>query len=168
MKLFLLRHAEAEDHAPSDAARPLTQRGVEQARTAGHFCARTKIEPELILFSPFLRAEQTARAFAEAWQPDSRTLQPAPFASSGMDPAAALRELRAFERFDRVMLVGHQPDLGLLAATLLGLRDAGNFPVGKASRLSSQPLRDARHSESQTYGARTGKPTITTIATRTM
>lgn len=138
MKLYLLRHAEAEDDAPSDAARRLTPRGVEQARVAGRFCARTGIEPELVLYSPFIRAEQTARTFAEGWPPDARTLQPAPFAASGMDPATALRELRAFERFASVMLVGHQPDVGLLAASLLGLRDAGNLPVGKATLIGLQ------------------------------
>lgn len=133
MRLFLLRHAEAEDHAASDDARRLTPRGMEQARTVGRFCARTGIEPELILFSPFVRADQTARAFAEAWPPDTRTLQPALFAASGMEPEAALEELRAYERFDRVLLVGHQPDLGMLAASLLGWRDVGNLPVEKAT-----------------------------------
>ena len=132
MRLFLLRHAEAEAYAASDDARRLTPLGMEQARTVGQFCLRTSIEPELILFSPFLRTEQTARAFAEAWPPDSRTLQSAPFAASGMEPEAALQELRAYERFSRVMLVGHQPDLALLAASLLGWRDAGSLSVDKA------------------------------------
>ena len=138
MKLYLLRHAEAENEASSDPARRLTPRGVEQARVVGRFCARTGIEPELVLYSPFIRAEQTARAFAEGWPPGARTLQPAPFAASGMDPATALLELRAFERFRSVMLVGHQPDLGLLASSLLGLRDAGNLPVGKATIIGLQ------------------------------
>ena len=133
MRLFLLRHAEAEDDAVSDAARRLTPRGLEQARIAGRFCARVGITPELVLFSPFVRAEQTARAFAEAWPPDARTLQAAPFAASGMHPEAGMRELRAFERFASVMLVGHQPDLGSLAASLLGMRDPNTLPVGKAT-----------------------------------
>lgn len=133
MKLFILRHAEAEDDAPSDAARRLTPRGVEQARVVGRFCARVGIAPELILHSPFVRAEQTARAFAEAWPGDARTLQSAPFATSGMRLEAGMRELLAYERFGSVMLVGHQPDLGLLASSLLGLQDEGNLPVGKAS-----------------------------------
>lgn len=136
MKLFILRHAEAEDNAPSDAARRLTPRGVEQARTAGRFCARTGIEPELILYSPFARTEQTARAFAEAWPPKARVMQAAPFAASGMQPETALHELRAYERFASVLLVGHQPDLGLLAVSLLGLKDAGNLPVGKATLIA--------------------------------
>ena len=133
MKLFILRHAEAVDDAPSDAVRRLTPRGVEQARTVGRFCARVGIVPELILHSPFVRAEQTARAFAEACPPDAPPMQPAPFAASGMRAETGLRELRAYERFGSVMLVGHQPDLGLLVSSLLGLQDAGNLPIGKAS-----------------------------------
>ena len=133
MKLFLLRHAEAENDAHSDEARRLTPRGVEQARMVGRFCARTGIAPGSILHSPFVRTEQTAQAVAEAWPPGTRTLQAAPFAASGMLPEIALVELRAYERFGSVMLVGHQPDIGLLAASLLGLRDAGSLPVGKAT-----------------------------------
>lgn len=141
MKLYLLRHAEAVDDAPSDEARPLTARGIEQARAVGRFCARTGIRPELVLFSPFERTDQTARLFAEAWSSEAITRQSAPFAASGMSPGDALHDLRAYERFGSVMLVGHQPDLGLLAASLLGLRDAGNLPVGKATLIGLQ----ARH-----------------------
>ncbi len=119
--------------AASDEVRCLTPLGIDQARSAGRFCARFGIEPDLILFSPFVRTEQTARAVAEAWPPDARLLQPAPFAASGMEPEKALKELGSYERFGRMMLVGHQPDLGLLAAALLGLRDAGTLPVGKAT-----------------------------------
>ena len=133
MRLYVRRHVEAEDDAPSDAARRLTPRGLEQARTVGRFCARVGIEPELVLFSPYVRAEQTARAFAEAWPTGARTLQTASFAASGMHPEAGLRELRAYERFAGVMLVGHQPDLGSLACSLLGIRDPGALPVGKAA-----------------------------------
>ena len=138
MKLYLLRHAEAEDAASSDAARRLTPRGVEQARAVGRFCARTGIRPGLVLFSPFVRTEQTAHFFAEAWPPEEIILQPAPFAASVMHPATALAELSAYERFGSVMLVGHQPDLGLLAAMLLGLRDAGSLPVGKGTLIGLQ------------------------------
>ena len=133
MRLFLLRHAEAEDHAVSgDEARCLTERGQDQARTVGRFCERTGIEPQLILHSPFVRTRETARAVSEAWPAGSITLQSEPFAASGMEPELALKELRAYERFDQVMLVGHQPDISLLAASLLGLRNPENVTVDKA------------------------------------
>ena len=60
MHLYLLRHAEAADRAPSDAARELTALGSEQAQTVGIFCKKHGIKPNLILTSPFRRAAQTA------------------------------------------------------------------------------------------------------------
>ena len=48
-----------------------------------------------------------------------------------MTPADALTELKAYDKFAEVMIVGHQPDLGELIETLLGLNE--HFPVGKAT-----------------------------------
>ena len=130
MRLYLLRHAEAVDQAPSDAARELTAQGLEQARTVGAFCQRHALKPDLVLTSPFRRAVQTAEPVADALGQSPQTVA---FLASGMTPATALSELRAYQRFTSVMLVGHQPDLGVLAATLLGLQNADALPVGKAA-----------------------------------
>jgi phosphohistidine phosphatase SixA len=40
--------------------------------------------------------------------------------------------LAAYHEFPAVMLVGHQPDLGFLAATLLGMENMQNLRVRKA------------------------------------
>ena len=130
MKLYVLRHAEAVDHAPTDAARELTPHGLEQARRVGEFCRQHDLAPELVLTSPYRRAVQTAELFAAAL---GQTPQEAPFLASGMHPATALRELTAYTRLGAVVLVGHQPDLGQLITTLIGLPREENFPVGKAS-----------------------------------
>ena len=130
MTLYLLRHAEAEDHAATDSARQLTPHGLAQARAVGAFCQRHHLAADLILTSPYRRAVQTAELFAA---PFGQTPQPAPFLASGMHPADALDELSAYDRFDSLLLVGHQPDLGLLITALLGLVSEENFPVGKAS-----------------------------------
>ena len=130
MTLYLLRHAEAEDRAPTDAARQLTPHGLDQARHVAAFCLRHDLRPDLILTSPFRRTIQTAELVAAVF---GQTPQPAPFLASGMHPADALDELRAYDRFDSVLLVGHQPDLGLLIAALLGLESDDNLAVGKAA-----------------------------------
>lgn len=130
MQLYLLRHAEASDRAPTDAARELTALGSEQAQTVGTFCKRHGLKFNLVLTSPFRRTMQTAHVVAAAL---GLTAQPAGFLASGMDPENALMELGAFQQFASVMLVGHQPDLGQLAATLLGLRNDAALSVGKAS-----------------------------------
>ena len=131
MHLYLLRHADAEPSADSDRARRLTLKGTEQARTVGEFCRRQSLRPALILTSPYVRTVQTA-AFVTAALGRDEALEGS-FLASGMDTPTALAELVAYQRFESVMLVGHQPDLGELAARLLGLASPGNLPVSKAS-----------------------------------
>ena len=131
MELYLLRHAEAEDNAASDSARELTPKGQEQARAIGEFCRRQAIRPGLIVTSPYRRTVQTAELVAAAL--DDCPVEEAPFLSSGMNSHTAFTELRAYQKLDRVMIVGHQPDFGQLAAALLGLMSPENMPVNKAS-----------------------------------
>ncbi|MBE2180410.1 MAG: phosphohistidine phosphatase SixA [Chthoniobacterales bacterium] len=130
MQLHLLRHAEAESFAPSDAARTLTAKGTEQARRVGRYCGKHGLVPQVILTSPVTRALQTAKLVAG--QLDGVELTEVPWAACGMDPLEALAEIKAYAEFDSVMLVGHQPDLGLLAASLLGLPRAAALRVRKA------------------------------------
>jgi phosphohistidine phosphatase len=130
MVLYLLRHAEAEVLAASDRARRLTPKGDEQAQRVGKFCRKQGLEPGVILSSPVTRALQTAKlVLKNLSEPE---LIEVPWAACGMDPQTAMRELNAFNRFPSVMLVGHQPDLGALAATLLGLPHVQSLRVRKA------------------------------------
>ena len=131
MLFYLLRHAAAEDDAPSDAARDLTTAGQAQAQAVGDFCARKHIRPALILTSPYRRTVQTAEAVAGALGLEN-VVQEERFLSSGVEPETALAELQAFGWAQSLLVVGHQPDLGLLAGTLLGLTSPGGLPFGKA------------------------------------
>lgn len=130
MTLYLLRHAEAETFADCDSARRLTPKGKTQAERAGNFCRRHGLQPAAILTSPVTRARQTAEIVAGAL--DHTTLFDVAWAACGMDPATAVRELQSHANLGRVMLVGHQPDLGHLAALLIGCRDAGSLHVRKS------------------------------------
>jgi phosphohistidine phosphatase len=130
MLIYLLRHAEAEMLAASDQARRLTPKGDEQALRVGKFCRRQGIEPAVILSSPVTRAVQTAKLVAKSL-PEAE-LDEVPWAKCGMDPWAAMDELKAYAKFPSVMLVGHQPDLGGLAAALLGMPSVHPLRVRKA------------------------------------
>ena len=130
MLLCLLRHAEAEVLAASDRARRLTPKGEEQAARAGKFCRKQGLEPAVILSSPVTRALQTARLVAESLT-DAQLIE-VPWAACGMDPWKAMDELEAYAKFPAVMLVGHQPDLGALAAALLGMTNVQSLHVRKA------------------------------------
>lgn len=130
MMLYLLRHAEAEAHAISDSARRLTAKGEQQAGRTGKFCRKHGIRPAVILSSPVTRALQTAKIVAEVLD-DAEVIE-APWAACGMDPCSAADELESCAKLPSVMLVGHQPDLGDLAAMLLGIGNAAALRVRKS------------------------------------
>ncbi|MFZ9938066.1 MAG: phosphohistidine phosphatase SixA [Chthoniobacterales bacterium] len=130
MTLFLLRHAEAESLAASDSARRLTGKGEAQAERTGKFCRRHGLVPEVILSSPVARALQTARIVAKIL--GGTELIEVAWAACGMAPHQAVQELDAYRRMSSVMLVGHQPDLGALASSLIGCGDPAALHVRKS------------------------------------
>ncbi len=138
MELYLLRHAKAERAAASDDARVLTTEGRAAAERVGKFCRTVGIRPELVLTSPLVRAQETARLVAAACGGEVLT---APFAASGMSPSVALHYLQEYRRFQSLMLVGHEPDLSQLVAALIGLRSSHSLEIHTATliglRLSS-------------------------------
>jgi phosphohistidine phosphatase len=130
MQLWLLRHADAVPSASTDDARPLSGKGAQQARRVARFCKNHGLRPEIILSSPFVRAEQTARAVAEALEVEMVVCA---FLASGMRAPAALEELAAFRRFEAVLIVGHEPDLSALGGALLGTGKHGAVRMRKAA-----------------------------------
>ena len=131
MTLLVLRHADANTAAAQDDERALSEKGIIQARRVGRFCRAGAIVPELILSSPVRRARETAELVAaEASAPK---MELAGFLACGMQPVTALQELVAWGNVASLMLVGHEPDLGLLIGDLLGIPRPGRIHVRKAS-----------------------------------
>lgn len=130
MHLLLLRHADAVPSARTDDLRPLSEKGRQQAKRVARFCKERGIVPDLILASPFLRTEETAQIVGEELKCE---IVLSAFLASGMMPFAAIEELRAYQRFDCVLLVGHEPDLSALAGTLLGAGHLGAVRMRKAT-----------------------------------
>jgi phosphohistidine phosphatase len=121
-QLWLLRHAEAEPHGSrEDSARRLTERGEQQARAAGAAIARMEIGFDAILYSPKVRAAQTAELAAEGWEEEQRARMAVhePLAG-GFEAAEALDALAGAGADGRLLLVGHEPDLSGVAAALTG------------------------------------------------
>ena len=130
MELLLLRHAKAENAAASDAERALTERGRKQAAKVGQFLKRNELVPQVILASPLVRARQTAEIVSDNAAAPSPVIES--WLACGMRPAEALEELCAYDQFQRIALVGHNPDFEYLATWLLGSQ-CGGVHVGKAS-----------------------------------
>ena len=111
MDLILWRHAEAVDGIP-DMARNLTARGKKQAEEMGKWLRARLPAQTRILVSPARRTLQTAEALTDKFEV-VRELSP------GAAPAAVLAAAGWPERKGAVLIVGHQPTIGLVASTLI-------------------------------------------------
>ncbi|MGH7804373.1 MAG: phosphohistidine phosphatase SixA [Candidatus Binatia bacterium] len=118
-RLYLVRHAIAEEQAPSgrDGDRALTDEGREKMRRASIGLREMDVRLDLIVSSPLRRARETAEILAAIL--GDVPIEIVRGLASGEDPGQALRALRAFDRFEAIAAVGHQPDLGVLASLLL-------------------------------------------------
>lgn len=121
-QLWLLRHAEAEPHGiRPDAERALTARGERQAIAAGAALARMDVRFELVLFSPKVRAKQTAMLAAQGAGGMPRdSLREHPPLAEGYQAAQAIEDLAELSADGRMMLVGHEPDLARVIGDLAG------------------------------------------------
>ncbi|MDR5757620.1 phosphohistidine phosphatase SixA [Caballeronia sp. LZ035] len=113
MNLILWRHAEAEDQAPSDLARQLTSRGRKQAQSVARWLKARVGDDALLLASPATRTIQTAEAFGDRYRVVD-ALAPGNSAQAVLD-AAGWPDGMA----ETVVVIGHQPTLGRLAALLM-------------------------------------------------
>lgn len=114
MDLLLWRHAEAEDAAAGhdDLTRALTAHGRRQAAKMAEWLRPRLPKDTRILVSPALRAQQTAAALKRDFRTEA-ALAP------GASAAALLRAAGWPEDHGAVLVVGHQPTLGEVAARLM-------------------------------------------------
>ena len=112
MDLILWRHAEAADGTP-DLSRKLTPKGTKQAQDVARWLRPRLPKQTRVIVSPAQRALQTAKALTEDFE-IVRDLAP------GASAAAVLAAARWPEHKGAVLVVGHQPALGLVAAKLIG------------------------------------------------
>lgn len=121
MRIILFRHGPAgtRDAArwPDDGARPLTPRGEERTHAAAAGLARLEPEIRIVLTSPLTRAAQTARVLGAAL--DHATVETLDALRPGGSYRKVLEALARFADAEAVALVGHEPDLGKLAGTLV-------------------------------------------------
>ena len=132
MDIWLLRHAVAEEASATgrDADRGLTPDGLRRAERVARGLAALEPSIELVLTSPYRRARQTAEPAARALGcaqdlRETRALEPE------RDPREVLEEVRA-EEADGVLLVGHEPHLGVLLGLLVAEGRAA-LPLKKAA-----------------------------------
>jgi phosphohistidine phosphatase len=112
VRLYLVRHAEAAPGEP-DELRALTPEGKRAARTLGERLAADGVEPDAIPSSPLLRARETAAELGRATGVAPATDERLGFGATADGVLAAIEGLG-----ETVVVVGHQPDCGKIAAAL--------------------------------------------------
>lgn len=114
MDLILWRHAEAvmEAAGQDDLQRALTSKGERQAQKMAEWLNRHLAHSTRVLVSPALRCQQTAQALGRKF----RTVDSL---GPGAGAAAVLAAARWPDATEPVLVVGHQPTLGLVASLAL-------------------------------------------------
>lgn len=120
MLLYLMRHAHAVEPGEwlgDEAARPLTAKGRKRAaRAAAGLAIQAQEPPQMIVTSPYARARETAVIVGQA-------LGVPVEACAALAPGFALPDLEEivslYPEAQRLLLVGHEPDLSGLARKLI-------------------------------------------------
>jgi phosphohistidine phosphatase len=126
MDLYLIRHADAlpveAANTGSDAERPLSVTGQEQARSVAEGLQRRGVRLNYLAASPLVRAQQTAEGILHHWSeegvPELRVCE-------DLAPGGKRKRLNRFLNglgAEAAGIVGHQPDLGEFGGWLLGHR----------------------------------------------
>ena len=133
MILYVMRHAEAVEGSDTlrDEWRYLTENGRAAAKKTSATIAKSGPKPRLTITSPLTRAVQTAEIMAE-----KACRKNAVVASELLLPGGDIDDLtthlKGCRDAKRILLVGHEPQLGALVAALCG-RESDTISLKKGS-----------------------------------
>jgi len=115
MFLYLVQHAEAK-REEDDPARPLSDKGFRDIKKTAMFASGLDLRVDMVFHSAKLRGRQTAEILAETLKPTKGITEVDGL--SPMDDPAIWAE-RLISMPNNIVLTGHLPHLGKLAALLL-------------------------------------------------
>ena len=132
MNLYLIRHGEAEqtsENKPHEL-RGLTENGAEIVRTSAEFWKNFILSFDIILSSPLKRAKQTADIIRFVLKIKPEVAEEISLLNGGLTEDL-LSIAEAFGMND-IAMVGHQPDIGIHIASMIGSNDT-NFKIPPAA-----------------------------------
>jgi phosphohistidine phosphatase len=142
MDIYILRHGIAVERGTpgykKDSDRPLTKEGVEKTEQIAEAMLAFGLHFDLILSSPYARAEQTARIVARALDEEVTFTNHLMSDGNALELVAEIND----EKPQSVLLVGHEPDLSRLISVLVtGSTDASiELKKGGLCKLTSDRL----------------------------
>lgn len=142
LELYLIRHGVAAERGsdyPDDSKRPLTSDGIAKLRREAKALAALGVDFDQIISSPLVRTKQTAEVFSQILPSNPPIAMSDALAPAGT-PAAVFQEIAKYMRKGRIALVGHEPNIGELAARLIGARTPIEFKKGAICRIDFEVL----------------------------
>jgi len=146
MNLLLLRHADALP-GHDDAARPLSDRGEDEAKRVGRFLDKIGFEIDLAYSSPLIRARETAEIVVKkCGKPGRGSVELSDALLNETSFTAFGRWLKTLPVSGNILLVGHDPSISERLCKLLKASDSSAFKMrkGAVAILESEDLRSFR------------------------
>ncbi|WP_104721774.1 phosphohistidine phosphatase SixA [Helicobacter mesocricetorum] len=121
MRLILVRHTKAEDRekwsAKEDLRRPLTKKGIKQAKNIGKYLKKYQIDA--IIASLAIRASDTAKYVAAHQKQSTFFLSPSLNPEAGIEGYIKCKE-EIQQDWEVVSFVGHEPTISEFVRYLCG------------------------------------------------
>lgn len=143
MRLYLMRHGEAEWGESLDPTRALTSIGVKQTATMAEFMVRQVGRVDLVLSSWFKRSRDTADPMAKALGSQTRLYTLATLDPDGSvaDAWSDIQNLAEIHSAAEVLIVSHAPLINELLAYLCGAAtDDSSFHHGAIAHVEDAKL----------------------------
>jgi phosphohistidine phosphatase len=149
MEIYILRHGEAEPRGKkiAEADRKLTARGEQDVQRVMKLAAKAKVDAQLVLTSPYIRAVDTGRIAAAELDSQPRLEQTEALLPDVL-PDQVWKDLRSRSKVKEILLAGHEPQLSQLIAYLLGVPALKiDLKKGALVRISMDSLAVQPHGE---------------------
>lgn len=127
MQLYYLRHADALDMdgetITCDEERPLSEKGHEQVKKLASSLSQRDLRFDLVMTSPLKRCRETAELLMKHLGRTAAEVNDLDLLAPGGSTKKLMKYLRTLE-IEKVLLVGHNPDMGEHIAYLIGDKGA--------------------------------------------
>lgn len=144
MKLFILRHGDAEVYASSDDQRQLTEQGRRNVTQTATKYAKELCTVDSVLVSPYVRAQQTADivlsslSLEDTAQANALSVSTVDFITPDIPPQTVINKLFSLQEQmsdANILLVSHQPLVGYLINLFCQGQPnfMGGYPMSPAS-----------------------------------
>ncbi|MCK3659015.1 phosphohistidine phosphatase SixA [Pasteurellaceae bacterium Pebbles2] len=132
MKIFIMRHGEAEMFAKSDKERQLSEFGQESAFNQGIWLKSTALCFDKVLVSPYVRAQQTFQQVNQAFEQQLTPLAETWDAITPYGNAELVSDYLSV-LFDQgvecLLIISHLPLVGEMVAELCGRNNVSFMPA---------------------------------------